>query len=159
MFTEDEKDLCLPFNPKNADQSWSLDHIGFPQLKGTLDQVLQQFYKLGFFHFWSVNQDIIYSDKTTLKSTVVSNFHETVKFPIFEPVEKLGKSQTQEFLDLNGGPGAQHIALKVDDIVKSVNELRNRGIKFLNIPDSYYESTYQILKDQWVKEKIDLDLL
>ncbi len=38
-------------------------------------------------------------------------------------------------------------------------ELRDKGIKFLNIPDSYYETTYKILKDHWVATKIDLEIL
>lgn len=54
--------------------------------------VLDQFYKLGFHHYWSVNEKVIFSEQTTLKSTVVSNFHETIKLPIFEPVDKVKKS-------------------------------------------------------------------
>jgi len=37
------------------------------------------------------------------------------------------------------GEGIQHIALLTDDIYNSVERLRENGIEFLDVPDTYYE--------------------
>jgi 4-hydroxyphenylpyruvate dioxygenase len=62
-----------------------------------------------------------------------------VKLPINEPAEGKRKSQIQEFLDYNCGPGVQHLALLTEDIVQTVLQLRERGIEFLHVPPAYYE--------------------
>ena len=97
------------------------------------------FRDIGFHDYWSVNESIIFSENTSLRSTVMSSFSEKVKFPVFEPIHKNKKSQIQEFLDMNKGPGTQHIAISIDDIIEVVENLRKRGVKFLSIPDSYYD--------------------
>jgi 4-hydroxyphenylpyruvate dioxygenase len=61
------------------------------------------------------------------------------KLPINEPAEGKRKSQIEEYLEFYGGPGVQHIAFATDDIVHTVESLRERGIRFLNTPDAYYE--------------------
>ena len=48
-------------------------------------------------------------------------------------------SQIQEFLDEFNGPGVQHIALLTSNIIDTVNEMRQNGVDFLDVPDSYYE--------------------
>jgi 4-hydroxyphenylpyruvate dioxygenase len=54
-----------------------------------------------------------------------------IKRPINEPANGKKKSQIQEFVDYHGGAGVQHIALRTEDIIKSVTNLRARGIEFL----------------------------
>jgi 4-hydroxyphenylpyruvate dioxygenase len=68
----------------------------------------------------------------------MSNGNERIKFPINEPASGKKKSQIEEYLDFYGGPGVQHLALATDDILKTVTELRNRGVEFLSAPTSYY---------------------
>jgi 4-hydroxyphenylpyruvate dioxygenase len=51
--------------------------------------------------------------------------------PINEPANGKKKSQIQEFVDYHGGAGVQHIALRTEDIIKSVTNLRARGVQFL----------------------------
>ncbi len=63
-----------------------VDHVGFPQLEGTLQEALKQFYDLGFFHFFSVDENVIFSETSTLRSTVMSDYSGEIKFPMFEPV-------------------------------------------------------------------------
>ncbi len=77
--------------------------------------------------------------KTGLESEVVQLANGNVIIPINEPSEKGGKSQIQEFLDVHKGPGVQHIALSTADILTTVSEIRERGMKFLKIPHTYYE--------------------
>ncbi len=78
--------------------------------------------------------------KTGLQSEVVQLANNAVIIPINEPDQEGGKSQIQEFLDLHKGSGVQHIALMTADIIDTVGELRERGIKFLDIPSTYYEA-------------------
>lgn len=77
--------------------------------------------------------------KTGLQSEVVQLPNGAVIIPINEPEAEGGKSQIQEFLDLHKGAGVQHIALTCGDIISTVGDLRERGIKFLDIPHTYYE--------------------
>lgn len=136
-----------------------IDHIGFPQFENEIDNTLKNFYELGFHHFWSVDEKVISSKNTTLASTVITDFDENVKFPIFSPKGKLKKSQIQEFLDYNGGSGAQHIALEVDNILNTVENLKKRGISFLTIPKSYYGFIEDKLEEYKVSLHVDIELI
>lgn len=78
--------------------------------------------------------------KTGLNSKVMQLEDNSVIIPINEPEIENGKSQIQEFLDLHKGAGVQHIALMTPDIISTVSELRQRDIKFLDVPDTYYEA-------------------
>ena len=67
-------------------------------------------------------------------STVVWDGSKIV-MPINEPADGKKKSQIQEYLDTYDGPGVQHIALRTDDIVATVQALRDRGVRFMTVPD------------------------
>jgi hypothetical protein len=63
-----------------------------------------------------------------------------IKMPINEPAEGKKKSQILEYLEWHDmTPGVQHLALRTDDELHSVAELRRRGVDFLSLPDTYYE--------------------
>ena len=79
------------------------------------------------------------TEYSALMSKVMADGKGRVKFPINEPAEGKRKSQIEEFLEYYGGAGAQHIALATTDIVATVRELHERGVRFLSTPDSYYE--------------------
>jgi 4-hydroxyphenylpyruvate dioxygenase len=81
----------------------------------------------------------ISTEYSALMSKVMADGKGRVKFPINEPAEGKRKSQIEEYLEYYGGPGAQHIALATTDIVATVKELRERGVRFLSTPESYYE--------------------
>lgn len=81
----------------------------------------------------------IKGEKTGLQSKVVQLVDNSIIIPINEPEVSNGQSQIQEFLDLHKGAGVQHIALMTADIISTVGELRERDIKFLDVPDTYYE--------------------
>jgi 4-hydroxyphenylpyruvate dioxygenase len=72
-------------------------------------------------------------------SKVVTDGSGRLKFPINEPADGKRKSQIEEYLEFHNGPGVQHIALASTDVVRTVGELRDRGVEFLPIPDSYYD--------------------
>ena len=85
------------------------------------------------------SDEAISTEYSALMSKVVTDGNGRVKFPINEPAEGKRKSQIDEFLEFYGGPGAQHIAVATRDIVRTVTELRERGVEFLTIPATYYE--------------------
>jgi 4-hydroxyphenylpyruvate dioxygenase len=72
-------------------------------------------------------------------SKVMSDGEGKIKFPINEPAEGKRKSQIEEYLDYNDGPGVQHIALQTTDIVRTVEALQQHGVVLLTTPDAYYE--------------------
>lgn len=92
--------------------------------------------------------------KTGLQSEVVQLPLGEVIIPINEPEAEGGKSQIQEFLDLHNGSGVQHIALTCGDIIDTVGQLRERGVKFLDIPHTYYEDIPK--RNFTVEEDIDV---
>ena len=66
-----------------------------------------------------------------------------IKFPINEPAEGKRKSQIDEYLEFYEGPGVQHIALLTGDIIKAITKLKENGVEFLEVPDTYYEDLEQ----------------
>lgn len=79
----------------------------------------------------------IKGEKTGLISKVMSSPCGKLAIPINEPTDP--KSQIQEYIDEYKGSGIQHIALGTDDIVDTVRSMREQGIEFLEVPDTYYE--------------------
>lgn len=77
--------------------------------------------------------------------------------PINEPANGKKKSQIQEFVDFYGGPGVQHIAFRTNDIVTCVNNLRKRGVQFINVPDSYYDAMRKRLRNSNLKFEEDFE--
>jgi 4-hydroxyphenylpyruvate dioxygenase len=92
---------------------------------------------LGFHRFWSVDDKDICTDYSALKSVVMASPDEKIKMPINEPAKGVRKSQIEEYVDFYNGAGVQHIALRTDDIIKAVTNLRERGIEFISVPDTY----------------------
>jgi 4-hydroxyphenylpyruvate dioxygenase len=95
---------------------------------------------LGFHNLLSFDDKDISTEYSSLMSKVMSNGNGRIKFPINEPASGIKKSQIEEYLDFNGGPGVQHIAMATDNIVETVSILRDRGIEFLRAPDVYYDT-------------------
>jgi 4-hydroxyphenylpyruvate dioxygenase len=94
---------------------------------------------LGFKQLISFDDKDISTEYTALMSKVMQGGDGRVKFPINEPAEGKKKSQIEEYLEFFGGAGVQHIALRTDDVVGTVTELRNRGMQFLRVPGTYYD--------------------
>jgi 4-hydroxyphenylpyruvate dioxygenase and related hemolysins len=101
-----------------------------------------QFYAdvLGFTQIISFDDKAISTEYSALMSKVMANGNGRIKFPINEPAEGKRRSQIDEYLDFYDGPGVQHIALATDDIIATVTALRDRGIEFLRVPGTYYDT-------------------
>src|SRR5687768_1407772 len=95
---------------------------------------------MGFRNILTFDDKDISTEYSALMSKVMSNGNGFVKFPINEPAEGKKKSQVEEYLEFYNGEGVQHVAIATNDIVSTVNELQRRGVEFLKIPGSYYES-------------------
>ncbi|MEO6067729.1 MAG: 4-hydroxyphenylpyruvate dioxygenase [Gemmatimonadales bacterium] len=95
---------------------------------------------LGFANILTFDDKTISTEYSALMSKVMSNGNGRIKFPLNEPAQGKKKSQIEEYLDFYRGPGVQHIAIATDDIVKTVRALKSRGVEFLRIPKTYYET-------------------
>lgn len=94
---------------------------------------------MGFAQLVSFDDKDISTEYTALMSKVMSNGNGRIKFPINEPAEGRKKSQIEEYIDFYEGAGVQHIAVATDNIIETVTALKNRGVEFLYVPETYYE--------------------
>ncbi|MFZ5623525.1 MAG: 4-hydroxyphenylpyruvate dioxygenase [Gemmatimonadota bacterium] len=116
---------------------------------------------LGFKNLISFDDQDISTEYSSLMSKVVANGNERIKFPINEPAAGKKKSQIDEYLEFYRGPGVQHIALITHDIIRTVSELRRRGVEFLRVPATYYDDLLDRVGsiDEDVAPLRDLDIL
>lgn len=128
------------YNPTDTGLLY-VDHcvgnVGWNRMNPTI-----QWYEdvMGFVNILSFDDKQINTEYSALMSKVMSNGNGFVKFPINEPAEGKKKSQIEEYLDFYEGEGVQHVAIATADIVKTVRELKARGVEFLDAPPSaYYE--------------------
>lgn len=154
-------------------QKWESDYnpepVGFKYIDHMVGNVgwgeMNQWVKwyediMGFENFLSFDDTQIHTEYSALMSKVMSNGNGRVKFPINEPAEGKKKSQIEEYLDFYGGPGVQHIAVATNDILKTVSEMRKRGVEFLSTPpDEYYKGIPARLKEFEHHMKEDLNEL
>lgn len=113
---------------------------------------------MGFVNFLSFDDKQITTEYSALMSKVMSNGNGRIKFPINEPAEGKKKSQIEEYLDFYGGPGIQHIAIATDNIIKTVSELKARGVEFLSAPPhTYYQAIPERLGVHMEMMKEDLN--
>ena len=115
---------------------------------------------MGFVNFLSFDDKQIHTEYSALMSKVMSNGNGRIKFPINEPAEGKKRSQIEEYLDFYGGPGVQHIAIATDDIIKTVSQLKARGVEFLSAPPhAYYQAIPERLGVHMDMMKEDLNAI
>ncbi len=128
------------YNPTSCGLKY-IDHmvgnVGWGEMN-----VWAKFYNeiMGFANLITFDDKDISTQYTALMSKVMTNGNGRIKFPINEPADGLKKSQIEEYLDFYGGPGCQHIAVATDDIVFTVSEMKKRGVEFLYVPGTYYDT-------------------
>ncbi len=118
-----------------------IDHVVCNVELGKMNELVE-FYAniLGFDQLVHFRDDQISSEYSALMSKVMWDGNGRVKFPINEPAEGKRKSQIDEYLEFYRGPGVQHIAMATNDIIQTVDALRQRGVRFIRVPDTYYPS-------------------
>jgi 4-hydroxyphenylpyruvate dioxygenase len=118
-----------------------VDHVVGNMGWNEMDTTVEFYNKVfGFSRFVSFDDTDISTEYSALRSTVVSNQNKWIKFPINEPAEGKRRSQIEEYIMYNNGPGVQHIAMGTDNIVETIGRMRAQGVEFLNTPPSYYEN-------------------
>ncbi len=123
--------------PKRLFQA--LDHVVGNVELGRMDEWVDFYHRvMGFTNMAEFVGDDIATDYSALMSKVVANGNHRVKFPLNEPAVAKRRSQIDEYLEYYGGPGAQHLALATNDILRTVDALRAEGVEFLATPDAYY---------------------
>ena len=100
-----------------------------------------------FSQFVSYDDKDICTDFTSLRSKVMASEDRGIKFPINEPADGKMKSQIQEYIDFNMTAGVQHLALRTENILETIEHLRENGAEFLDVPDSYYETVWDRVGD------------
>jgi 4-hydroxyphenylpyruvate dioxygenase len=128
-----------------------LDHVAIAVETGSIEK-WQKFYEdvLGFCVLYAED---VYTNDSGMKSVVVSDPTKTIKFVLVEGVSIKKKSQIENYISYHGCSGVQHLAFSTKDIIKAANLLQNQGIKFLEIPGTYYDNISPILKDM-LKDKM-----
>jgi 4-hydroxyphenylpyruvate dioxygenase len=140
IFMPGYKEWKSDYNPTDTGLLY-VDHcvgnVGWNRMNPTI-----QWYEdvMGFVNILSFDDKQINTEYSALMSKVMSNGNGFVKFPINEPAEGKKKSQIEEYLEFYEGEGVQHVAIATNDIVKTVRELKVRGVEFLDAPpNAYYE--------------------
>jgi 4-hydroxyphenylpyruvate dioxygenase len=116
-----------------------LDHVVGNVELGRMDHWVEFYERVfGMTNIVHFGDDQIQTEYSALMSKVMSDGSGKIKFPINEPAEGKRKSQIEEYLEFNGGPGVQHIAMQSTDIVRTVEAMKERGVLFLDTPEAYY---------------------
>ncbi len=134
----------------------AVDHIVGNVELGKMNHWVKFYHEvMGFRQLLSFDDKDISTEYSALMSKVMQNGNGRVKLPINEPADGKRKSQIEEYLDYYRGAGVQHIAMATGDIINTVTRLRNNGIEFLRVPDSYYDALPERLKHVNVKEDLN----
>jgi 4-hydroxyphenylpyruvate dioxygenase len=140
VFMPGFKEWKSDYNPASTGLQY-VDHcvgnVGWNQMNPWV-----KFYEdvMGFKNILSFDDKDISTEYSALMSKVMSNGNGFVKFPINEPAEGKKKSQVEEYLDFYNGEGVQHVAIATNNIIETVTALQSRGVEFLKVPSSYYDS-------------------
>nr|XP_033812756.1 4-hydroxyphenylpyruvate dioxygenase-like isoform X2 [Geotrypetes seraphini] len=137
-----------------------IDHIVGNQPDDEMLPVVEWYQKTLLFHrFWSVDDKQVHTEYSSLRSTVMANYDETIKMPINEPAPGKRISQIQEYIDYYGGAGVQHVGMNTPDIITAITNLKRRGMEFLTVPPTYYKILREKLKTAKIQIKEDFNKL
>lgn len=137
-----------------------IDHCVGNQPDQEMEPTAQWYEKMLDFHrFWSVDDKMMHTDYSALRSIVMVDFDEKIKMPINEPAPGKRKSQIQEYVDYHAGAGVQHIALNTSNIIPQIEAMKARGVDFLEVPKSYYDNLRKAIPTMSITIKEDIDLL
>ena len=132
-----------------------VDHLTHNVHNGRMDEWAGFYERL--FNFSETRFFDIHGKVTGLKSRAMASPCGKIRIPINEPSDD--KSQIQEYLQAYRGEGIQHIALASDDIYGTVESLSNNGVRFMDVPDSYYDSYYDAVDERIPGHGEDLEQL
>lgn len=126
-----------------------IDHLTHNVFRGNMDK-WAEFYE-SIFNFKEIRFFNIKGKITALVSRALASPCGKIKIPLNESQDDV--SQIEEFLHDYKGEGIQHMALTTEDIYTTVHTLREQAVKFLDVPDTYYEMIDERLP--WHSERLD----
>jgi len=144
-------DYAGPFKPGYVSQSsngrrnagvglTNIDHVVGNVELGRMNHWVEFYERVfGMTNILHFGDEQIHTEYSALMSKVMSDGSGKIKFPINEPAEGKRKSQIEEYIEFYNGAGAQHIALASTNIVQTVEQMKERGMLFLDTPDTYYD--------------------
>ena len=113
-----------------------IDHLTHNVHRGRMAQWAEFYERL--FNFREIRYFDIEGKFTGLHSKAMTSPDGKIRIPINESTDD--KSQIAEYLQAYHGEGIQHIALASGEIYRTVEALRERGVGFMSVPESYYEA-------------------
>jgi 4-hydroxyphenylpyruvate dioxygenase len=123
----------------NDDTFTAIDHVVLNVAVGELDRAVAWYENI--LDFQPQQAFKIKTNRSALHSQVMVSRNGSVQLPINEPASS--NSQIQEFLDVNRGPGIQHIALRTTNLVSAIAKFRASGLSLLSVPQTYYSQLKQ----------------
>ncbi|MEA5605630.1 4-hydroxyphenylpyruvate dioxygenase [Nostoc sp. UHCC 0252] len=117
----------------------AIDHIVLNVAVGELDRAVAWYENI--LDFEPQQAFKIKTNRSALHSQVMVSHNGSVQLPINEPAS--GNSQIQEFLNVNRGPGIQHLALRTNNLVSAIAKFRASDLSLLSVPQSYYTQLKQ----------------
>ncbi|KAK9312028.1 Glyoxalase/Bleomycin resistance protein/Dihydroxybiphenyl dioxygenase [Lipomyces starkeyi] len=138
----------------------NIDHCVGNQDWNQMEEICEYYEDaLGFHRFWSVDDKDIFTEFSALKSIVMASPNDIIKMPINEPAIGKKKSQIEEFVEFYGGAGVQHIALRTQNIIETITNMKARGVEFISVPSTYYEQMRIRLSNSCIKINEDFTML
>ncbi len=140
----------------------SIDHVVGNVELGAMDKWVRFFADtMGFDLLVHFDDQAISTEYSALMSKVVQDGTGKIKLPINEPARSKRKSQIDEYLEYNYGPGVQHVAIATDNIIKTVTQLRSSGVEFLSVPKTYYDDLEKRVGkiDEPIEQLVELGIL
>ena len=117
----------------------AIDHIVLNVAVGELENAVAWYENI--LDFQPQQAFKIKTNRSALHSQVMVSRNGSVQLPINEPASS--NSQIQEFLDVNRGPGIQHLALRTTNLVSAIAKFRASNLSLLSVPQSYYTQLKQ----------------
>jgi 4-hydroxyphenylpyruvate dioxygenase len=133
-------------NAGKPDNVYGIQIVDHVTSNGLTMQPIIAWYRdvLGFEPFWEIKfhtNDVTkqFAHGSGLKSIVMWDPVSQVKFATNEPLRPhFRDSQIYKFVEDNQGAGVQHIAFNVKNVIWTVEELKRRGVDFMDTPPAYY---------------------
>jgi 4-hydroxymandelate synthase len=129
--------LEAPLAPAGPGRAEALDHVALcVPSHAALIEVANR-YANAFGLTWTPVDRVVFGGGQSMDTAVLDG--EGCTFTIVAPGPGQQRGQLERFLDANPGPGVQHIAIRVTDIVAEVHRASERGARFLPAPPRYYK--------------------
>jgi 4-hydroxyphenylpyruvate dioxygenase len=130
-----------------------IDHLTHNVYRGRMSYWAAFYERI--FNFREIRYFDIKGEYTGLTSRAMSAPDGLIRIPLNEEAAR-GSGQIEEFLMQFNGEGIQHIALRTDDLLASVDALRRAGVPLMAAPNDIY---YEMLAERLPGHGVPVDSL